>query len=109
MTPVYRDNNLCKVHFLEQLRRDLLASITRMYRDPESAFAAFNVRKQEFIRLADILDHDIVRRSGYDKKDVKSYLLREKVFAKASSEIDYIQFKKFFFPKLMQIEARAEN
>ena len=31
------------------------------------------------------------------------------MFAKASSEIDYSQFKKFFFPKLMQIEARAEH
>ena len=60
MTAVYRDNNLCKVHFLEQLRRDLLSSITRMYRDPETTFATFNVRKQETIRLADILDHDIV-------------------------------------------------
>ena len=87
----------------------MLSRIARMYRDPVTAFATFNVRLQATLSMDDILDHDIVRRSGYDKSDVKSLLLREKVFTTGSSsgkngsELDYTNFKKFFFPKLMMI------
>ena len=80
-----------------------------MYKDPESAFAAFNTQRKATIGLQDILNHSIVTNSGYQREDVKSYLLREKVFASEISEMDYMQFKKFFFPKLMLIEARAED
>ena len=41
---------------------------------------------------------------GHAKDDVKSYLLREKVFPSEKGDIDFTRFKKFFFPQLMLIE-----
>ena len=40
---------------------------------------------------------------------MRAYLLRDKVFTSENSEIDFLQFKKFFFPQLMLIEDRAEG
>jgi len=40
----------------------------------------------------------IIKRAGFDREDIKSYLLREKVFTAELSEIDFTRFKKFFFP-----------
>ena len=70
----------------------------KLYKDPESAFAAFNFRGQAKIGLQEILDSRLVKISGYEAADVKSYLLRDKVFLSDTSEIDYMQFKKYFFP-----------
>ena len=35
---------------------------------------------------------------GHDIKDVKSFLLREKVFKNETDTLDFLNFKKFFFP-----------
>ena len=59
--------------------------------------------------MSDILEHRVVKALAYDTEDIKSYLLRENIFAKESSQIDYSQFKKFFFPQLMLIEEGAER
>ena len=80
-----------------------------MYKDPDSAFAAFNFRGEAAIGLDDILNHMVIKRTGYDREDIKSYLLRDKVFASETSAIDFSRFKKFFFPQLMLIEDRAER
>ena len=79
-----------------------------MYKDPESAFATFNFRGQATVGLDDILSHPIVKTS-FAQEDVRAYLLRDKVFTSENSEIDFLQFKKFFFPQLMLIEDRAEG
>ena len=84
-------------------------TVRKVYKDPETAFAAFNFRGEATIGLEDILGHMIVKKAGFDLEDVKSYLLREKVFKHEKSEIDFTQFKRFFFPQLMLIEDGAEN
>ena len=87
----------------------LRSVITKVYKDPDTAFATFNFRGEATIGLDDILNHMVIKRTGYDKEDIKSYLLRDKVFASEASKIDFLQFKKFFFPQLMLIEDRAER
>ena len=107
-TLAYKEK-LCKVHYLERLERTLRAQIRNMYKDPETAFATFNFQGKQTIVLDDLLDHMLVKKIGYDREDIKIYLLREKVFAREDSELDYLKFKKFFFPQLMLIEDRAEH
>ena len=46
---------------------------------------------------------------GHDIKDVKSFLLREKVFKNETDTLDFLNFKKFFFPQLMLISDGAEG
>ena len=72
--------------------------INKVYKDPESAFAAFNPLGQSTISLENFIDHKTMKLAGFDKEDMKSYLLREKVFSEKSNEIDFNKFKKFFFP-----------
>ena len=108
LTNEYKEG-LCKIHFLEQLAKTMRTIVRQVYKDPESAFATFNFRGEATIGLDDILNHMVIKRTGYDKEDVKSYLLRDKIFATETSEIDYLVFKKFFFPQLMLIEDRAEG
>ena len=80
----------------------------KVYRDPESAFAACNPRGLATITLDDLLDNTVVKRSGHDPVDVKSLLFHEKVFSSDSPEqLDFMQFKKFLFPQLMLIEHGA--
>ena len=107
LTRAFKEH-LCKVHYLELLQKQLRSKIRRMYKDPESAFATFNFRGQATVGLEDILAHPIVKTS-FAQEDVKAYLLRDKVFTSESSAIDFLQFKKFFFPQLMLIEDRAEG
>ena len=83
--------------------------IHKQYKDPETAFAAFNFKGMQTISLGDILEHPMVKRSGFDPEDVKSYLLREKVFSSERVDIDFVKFKKYFFPQLMLIEDSAEK
>ena len=84
---------------MDQLQRVLRATVRRLYKDPETAFATFNFKGMATIGLNDILDHVILKHlDEYSKEDVKSYLLREKVFPTELSQIDFMQFKKFFFP-----------
>ena len=51
----------------------------------------------------------VMKLSGLDPEDVKSYLLREKVFKSEASQIDFPTFKKYFFPQLMLIQDSAEG
>mmetsp|Transcript_10923 Transcript_10923/g.13799 ORF Transcript_10923/g.13799 Transcript_10923/m.13799 type:complete len:148 (+) Transcript_10923:535-978(+) len=108
VTRVYKQG-LCKTHFLEHLQKELRTKVRRLYKDPENAFAAFNFRGQATIGMNDILNHRIMAQFAFAKADVKSYLLREKVFPSEKSEIDFTRFKKFFFPQLMLIEDGAEH
>ena len=87
----------------------LRSVVKQVYKDPDSAFATFNFRGEATIGLDDILNHMVIKRTGFDREDVKSYLLRDKVFASEASEIDFVRFKKFFFPQLMLIEDGAEG
>lgn len=107
-TQTYK-RGLCKVHFLEHLQSTLRKTVHRVYKDPESAFAAFNFTGLANISMNDILEHRVVKSLGYDMDDIKSYLLRDNIFATESSEIGFTQFKKFFFPQLMLIEEGAER
>ena len=83
---------------LELVAKALRSVVKSVYKDPDSAFAAFNFRGEATIGLDDILNHMVIKRTGYDREDIKSYLLRDKVFASETSEIDFSRFKKFFFP-----------
>jgi len=107
MTRIYREQ-LCKIHFLDVLAKELRLKIHKLYKDPETAFATFNFRGQPTIRMQDILNHAIMRGLDFSSEDVKSYLLRENVFPTEDSEIDFTRFKKYFFPKLMLIQDDAE-
>ena len=78
-TDIYKEG-LCKVHYLEKVQRVIRQTVRKVYKDPETAFAAFNFRGEATIGLEDILGHMIVKKAGFDLEDVKSYLLREKVF-----------------------------
>ena len=73
-------------------------AIHRVYKNPETAFATLNFKGEASIGIQDILDHMVVKLSGLDPEDVKSYLLREKVFQSEASQIDFQTFKKYFFP-----------
>ena len=76
---VYKEN-LCKAHYLTILKNRLRKEIAKVYKDPESAYASFNFSGKSCITLDEILDHIIVKRIGYPRDDIKSYLLRDKVF-----------------------------
>jgi len=104
---VYK-NNLCKAHFLTKLKNKLRNEIRLVYKDPESAYASFNFSGKNSISLNELLNHVIVKRIGYSREDIKSYLLRDKVFLSTESHIDYQQFKKNFFPQLVLIADRDE-
>ena len=69
-----------------------------MYGDPETAFSSFNMSGQMTITINEFLKHIVVNKIGYDVEDVRSYLLRDKIFPSANSEINFEQFKKYFFP-----------
>ena len=96
-TAVIKDN-LCKIHYLQQVQRVFRGTIHRVYKNPETAFATFNFKGEAGIGIDDILNHMIMKLSGLDREDVKSYLLREKVFQSEASQIDFQTFKKYFFP-----------
>ena len=69
-----------------------------MYGDPETAFSSFNMSGQMTITIDEFLKHIVVKKIGYDVEDVRSYLLRDKIFPNSNSEINFEQFKKYFFP-----------
>ena len=87
------------------MRRD----IKKMYKDPDSAFASFNFFGKKVITMNDILNHMFITRFGYDREDIKAYLLRDKVFPSEDTEIDFLTFKKHFFPNLLLIDDRDEK
>ena len=87
------------------MRRD----IKKMYKDPDSAFASFNFYGKKVINMHDILNHMFITRFGYDREDIKAYLLRDKVFISEDTEIDFLTFKKNFFPNLLLIDDKAEK
>ena len=88
----------CKNHYMLLLRQRLMTDIKRLYKDPESAFAIFNFQGKNSISMQDILGHKFIKICGYDVTDVKSYLLREKVFRNENDQLDFLKFKKYFFP-----------
>ena len=106
---VVHKENLCKNHYLQQVQKVFRGAIHRVYKNPETAFATLNFKGEASIGIQDILDHMVVKLSGLDPEDVKSYLLREKVFQSEASQIDFQTFKKYFFPQLMLIEDSAEG
>ena len=83
--------------------------IKKMYKDPDSAFASFNFFGKKVINMPDILNHNFIKRFGYEREDVKAYLLRDKVFTTEDTEIDFTTFKKHFFPALLLIDDRDEK
>ena len=74
---------------LEQLSKVLKKEIRRMYGDPETAFSSFNFGGQMAITIDEFLRHAVVAKIGYDAEDVRSYLLRDKIFPNANSEINF--------------------
>lgn len=81
-----------------------------IFRDPQTAYSTFDFTGSGKIALKDVLNHQVVKRMQprYTADDVKLWLYRDNVFqnteAGLDSEIGYIQFKKYFFPALMQIQ-----
>ena len=82
--------NLSKVDFLENLRRNLITQIQRIYKDPETAFSALCTGSvSQNIMMKDIIGSVVVKKLGVSKEDVKSYLLRDKVFANEQDELEF--------------------
>jgi hypothetical protein len=83
--------------------------MSTVYRDPQSAYATFDFTGSGKIALKDILNHQVIKKMDpqYTAEDVKLWLYRDNVFENTEegieSEIGYGQFKKYFFPALMQI------
>ena len=87
------------------MRRD----IKKTFKDPDSAFASFNFFGKKTIKMQDIINHNFITRFGFEKEDIKAYLLRDKVFTHEEAEIDFTTFKKHFFPALLLIDDRDEK
>jgi hypothetical protein len=77
----YKDG-LSKNDYMTRFRKKLIYDIAKLYKDPETAFANFNFSGKNSISMHDILNHKFIRLCNYDVADVKSFLLREKVFKK---------------------------
>ena len=104
----YKDG-LSKNDYMNRFRKKLIYDIAKLYKDPETAFANFNFSGKNSISMHDILNHKFIRLCNYDVADVKSFLLREKVFKKEDDQLNFLNFKKYFFPKLMLIADTAEG
>ena len=77
-----------------------------MYRDPVEAFAGIS-SDHSTITIEDLLKHQVLLRAKLNTEDVKFYLLQE-IFNSESFKLDYQQFKKFFFPSLVNINEHRE-
>ena len=77
------------------MRRD----IKKTFKDPDSAFASFNFFGKKTIKMQDIINHNFITRFGFEKEDIKAYLLRDKVFTHEEAEINFTTFKKHFSSK----------
>lgn len=78
-----------------------------MYKDPQIAFASISA-DQKTLHLNDILESQPIKRAQISPDDAKLYLLSE-VFQDEYTGLDYVEFKKFFFPSLVLINDNKET
>ncbi len=92
------------------MKREIRESIKRMYRDPLTAYGTFDYFGEGKIMIKQLLNHDFFKNiyNKYSYDDVKQWLYRDEVFQRLENDedsfIDFIQFKKHFFPQVMQIQ-----
>ena len=103
---VYK-KKLCKQHYFYIMKREIRDSIKRMYRDPLSAYGTFDYFGEGKIMIKQLLNHEFFKNisNKYSIEDVKQWLYRDEVFQRLENDedsfIDFIQFKKHFFPQVM--------
>lgn len=92
------------------MKNDIRKRLSALYRDVHLAFSAFDHGGTGKISISDLLNHRDIKRMQtlYSRDDMKIWLYRDNVFRKTKpaepeSTIDFLTFKKFFFPQLLQI------
>lgn len=75
-----------------------------VYRDPESTYSALDFTGTGRISMRSFLDNIIVKRLNIPEDDVIQWLIRDKIFDDRDHEIDFMHFKKKFFPDYFLIE-----
>lgn len=80
------------------------------FRDPWSAYAVLDFSGRGFITKSDFFRCREVNllQSKYTREDIEAWFARDDIFkntkqGEPESRIDFTQFKKYFFPQLMQI------
>jgi hypothetical protein len=59
--PVFK-HNICKKHFVYQLKKHMRREMSTIYRDPQSAYATFDFTGSGKIALKDILNHQVIKK-----------------------------------------------
>ena len=92
------------------MKHDIRRKLTASYRDVQSTYSAFDYGATGKINLSDFLNHRDIKRMHpqYTAEDIKAWLFRDNVFKKTrqgepESSINFLTFKKYFFPQLLQI------